>query len=454
MSPIEEKSSLVLGTFNSERFWRDVELTRLPALNDSEADNIVTAMDELLFVMCRNSDVLITRFNLNNAFRDYISKIGFSFIHNEKSIISKSSVNKENSKKSVFQLLVETNDKDYYQRLFLNGIKISPYSVVPCTVNMCREYGITYSLPEINIVKKVNSKIYSKAILNNIDAIKIGKIAYNYNELEEIGREYLKNGSIVIKDEYGVSGKGNILVSSEKSLQRVVKYIAAQEQRGGYTRLVVEPFLDKELDFSCQLYIDRQGNSKILSIQKTINNGFAYQGSCKAEDMFIDFIANCGYIAQMEKVASKLYEDGYFGYVCVDSMLLKNGEVIPVVEVNARKSMGLINHYIDEFLSAFSLQGNLVYLSLGYSGEIGFHEIITTMRQQGVLFHSHCKRGILPLSANTLFINREISDNRDNYKVYKGRFYVSVIGKDSTERGLLLETLRNILKFLGFRIYN
>lgn len=453
MSQSEEKSSLVLGTFNSERFWRDAELTRLPALNDREADNVVMAMDELLFTVCRNSDVLITLFKLNNAFIDYISELGFSFIHNENNIISYSTINEENIDKSVCQLLLE-NDNDYCQRLFLHDLKLCPYSVVPCTIDLCKKYSITYDFPEIDIVKKVNSKIYSKAIVDSVNARQIGKIVFNYNELEEIGREYIKSGPIVIKDEYGVSGKGNVLVSSEKILQRIVKYIAAQEQRGGYTRFVVEPLLDKELDFSCQLYIDCQGNSKVLSVQKMINNGFAYQGSCKAEDMFMDVIANCGYLLQMEKVASTLYKDGYFGYVCVDSMLLKNGEVVPIVEINARKSMGLINHYVDEFLSAFSLQGNLVCLSLGYSGEIEFHEIITTMRRQGVLFYSHCRGGILPLSANTLFINREISDNRDIHRVYKGRFYVSIVGKDFAERGFLLEILRNILESLGFRIYN
>ena len=455
MSQSEAKNFLLLGTFNSERFWRDDRLTRLPALNDSEADNIVMAMDELLFVMCQDSDILITHFKLNNAFKDYISELGFSFINNGINIISPFSINnKENKDKSACQLLLETNDKDYYQTLLVSGIKISPYSVLPCTIKMCKAYGILYDLPEINIVKKVNSKIYSKALANEINANIIGRIAYNHQELQEIGREYLRSSPIVIKDEYGVSGKGNVLAFSDKNLQKIVKHIAAQEHKGGYTQIIVEPFLDKELDFSCQLYIDAQGNSKILSIQKIFNNGFAYQGSCKAEDIFIDFLTKCGYVSQMEKVAKKLYEDGYFGYVCVDSMLLKNGQLVPIVEVNARKSMGLINHHIDEFLSTFSLQSNLVYLSLGYSCEIEFHEILTTMQRQSVLFHPDCKRGIIPLSANTLFINRELSDDKHIQKVYKGRFYVSVVGKDLKERGFLLETLRNILVALGFRVYN
>lgn len=454
MSQSKKNSSLVFGTFNSERFWRDINLTRLPALNDAGADNIVAAMDELLFITCQTSDVLITKFKLNSAFKDYLSEVGFSFIHNEKDLVNNSSINEQDSHKSVCQLLLETNDKDYYQNLLTNKIKVSPYSVISCTEDMCKKYGIIDSLPEINTVKKVNSKIYSKNIVYSIGARAIGKVAYSHKQLKEIGEEYLKSSPIVIKDEYGVSGKGNVLVSSVRMLQRIATYIAAQEQQSGYTRLIVEPLLDKELDFSCQLYIDRQGNSKILSVQQMFNNGFAYQGSCKAEDILIDVIANSGYLLQIEKVASQLYKDGYFGYVCVDSMLLKDGELIPVLEINARKSMGLINHYVDEFLSNFSLQGNLVYLSLGYSNNIEFQDIITIIRSQGILFDLHCMQGILPLSANTLFINREINKSRDIFPVHKGRFYVSVIGKSSAEREFMLTRLKNILVSLGFRIYN
>jgi len=60
----------------------------------------------------------------------------------------------------------------------------------------------------------------------------------------------------------------------------------------------------------------------------------------------------------------------------------------------------------------------------------------------------------MPLSCNTVFINRDIDLSYDEVKTYKGRFYFSAIADNQNERSCVIEKTKEILKSLAFNIYN
>lgn len=73
------KSELIIGMFDAERFWRDPNLAKLPSVHDPEMENVVMAMDELLFPFCEGQDRLITRYRMNVCHKAYLHEIGFKF---------------------------------------------------------------------------------------------------------------------------------------------------------------------------------------------------------------------------------------------------------------------------------------------------------------------------------------------------------------------------------------
>ena len=155
------KKVLVMGTFDSESFWREQSLSKLPAMIDRDASNVVIAMDELLFVLCKKNDKLITRFKMEDALKQYLHDIGFIFSNNEIDLDDSSEGLTSQSFMCNFQLLVETRQKDYF-RSFLYGVTcLSPYSVLPYTKKACQTYDLSCDFPDTNIVKMVNSKLYS-----------------------------------------------------------------------------------------------------------------------------------------------------------------------------------------------------------------------------------------------------------------------------------------------------
>ncbi|MCG5058929.1 MAG: hypothetical protein KA714_13300 [Limnoraphis sp. WC205] len=442
--------TLYLGSFNSEQFWRPKRLSKLPAIADLQADTIVSVMDELGFVFCDSpDDLLITRLPIDETHKQYLRELGFSFLNNELPLMREEA----DLSKSLEKLLVETENYEHFKKLISSLSDFSPYSILPLTDSFCKNYQLQNPYPDIEGVEKVNSKLFSHQLSKKLFEDTVGEPIYSAEELERKGDQFLQHSSFLIKDEFGVSGKGNVLVSSPQILTRIVKYIAKQESTGQQTRFLLEPFLEKQIDFSCQFEIGSKGQVNIRSIQKMQNAGFAFSGIQTAEADFQAQLDQLGYFAQVEAIAAALDQEGYFGPVCLDSMLLKDGKIVPVVEINARKSMGLINYYVDRFLSQFSRQGCLMFFSLGLTYPVTFSEILDKMRQENILFLRDKPHGILPLSSRTLDINWKFYKDI-NYKTYKGRLYVSLVSDDEDSKALILDKMNKIFADLKIQKFN
>ena len=106
-----------IGAFDSENFWREDTLAKLPAIPDVNANNIVLAMDELQFVFCKQGDSLITRYGMNPAHKNYLNEIGYAFLNNQKDLSDRYGIDKLQKNKSIFQLLAETEDREYFRQM-------------------------------------------------------------------------------------------------------------------------------------------------------------------------------------------------------------------------------------------------------------------------------------------------------------------------------------------------
>jgi hypothetical protein len=445
-----------LGSFNSEQFWREAHTSQLPAIADQQADAIVSVMDEIQFVFCNSPhDLLVTRLPMDVSYKDYLWELGFSFSHNEFPLMEKTSESGKRSPKGICELLLDARNDGYYQDLLAPLSTLSSYSIEPFTERLCQHYGLQGIGLDIEIVKKVNSKLFSHQLAKQLFPDTVGEIIYSASDLDAVGHRLLESSPFLIKDEFGVSGKGNLLISSLQILQRIVTYISKQERDGKDTRFLLEPLLNKKTDFSCQFEIDATGKTKILSIQKMQNSGFAFSSIQTAESSFPDFLDKSGYFGQVEAIASELHQVGYFGPVCLDSMLLEDGKIVPVVEINARKSMGLINHHIDRFLAQFSTHGSLMFFSLGLSRHVEFSELLQRMEQAEILFLKDRPRGILPLASNAFNVNWELHKASANQaRTYKGRFYGSVVSDNDEEEERILNRMGNIFADIDIQRFN
>lgn len=450
---MDNKVKLIIGNFDSEIFWRDANCSKLPTFNDKQTTNIVAAMDEILFPLCRENDIIFTRYKMNEPHKQYLYDIGFRFKANTIDIEPLTLI-QEASGKCVFQLLNELDDKSYFKELLPQNVVISPFAVTPHVQAFCNEFMIETDVPDIDIIKKVNSKIYSAEINNKINK-NCSKIVFSAEELASLGRELLQTSSFIIKDEYGVSGKGNLHIDSISILERVSAYIGAQERKGKSVRFIVEPFFNKKLDFSCQFSIDTKGEFKLISVQKLLNTNFSYLGSFTADKSFMDMLESNDYFEKMRYVSNELYKSGYYGDVCVDSMVLDDDSIYAIVEVNARKSMSLIKHNIDSYFSNLSLYGSMTNISVSYKNNIKFEDILSGLEHSGLLYRQGKHAGVVPLSANTVLINSTFNNSNDNaQKSAKGRLYLYIVADNQEMNSQLLIRTKEVLDSMEFKIMN
>jgi hypothetical protein len=444
------KPELIIGTFDAERFWRDPNLASLPSIRDPEMENVVMAMDELLFPFCEAQDVLITRYQMNACHKAYLHAIGFEFQSNSTGLEVPEGGSATRIA-NIFDLILLSDRKEDFDSHWPDGAHLSPFAVIPGADRTAARYGLKHDFPAIETVQTVNSKLYSTELNRRLGLRFDSQTVYSHEELLATGLTLLRQGPFLIKDEFGVSGKGNLLIESEAILRRVAAYLEGQAAKGRTVRFIMEPLLPKELDFSCQFHVDKDGTFRLISVQKLLNQNFAYQGSFAADNALLDALQEAGYFEVMKQAASELYRTGYYGDVCVDSMLLTDGRIVPIVEVNARRSMSLIKHYVDRYLEKHSAAGCMTHVTVQFANDVSFEQLLGDLDREGILYKPERGFGILPLSANTLFINKLVSENKGiRNKLVKGRlYYASVAREQENER--LSAKAKEVLASLSFR---
>ncbi len=403
--------------FNAERYWEASETIKLPSISNKNLDNMVAAFDEINYAFCKKNDYVLTSIPMDKAHLKYLDSLGFSF-HNVPVFHDLSKLKEGRADYKI---------EDFNEIEFSSGAELSTYAVTEEYIKLSEKYGFSYGHPDIETIKKVNSKKYSTILAKEFNCNDFSYLIDDVDQLITIGKKLLETyNGLMLKEEYGVSGKGNTKITDLKALQRIGDYCLSQLKKGKKLSLILEPFFTIQTDFSVQYKIDQSGKSERISIQKVLNNQSTYNGSVNLDDELMNRLINEGYFDIIEKTCDRLYSDGYYGDICIDSMILTDGRIVPIVEINARKSMSLIKHYLEQKISSFEDIKKLTcsfYIDLTCHGQISFDDILNELMINGLLYTDQTKEGVMPLTANTLFINRILTD-RDSYK---GRLYFMAV---------------------------
>ncbi|BCJ93730.1 phosphoribosylglycinamide formyltransferase 2 [Anaerocolumna cellulosilytica] len=429
---MRQEAFVVAGNFDAETLWRDEELCQLPFIPDKASILITSALDELLFLLCKQGDVLLTNKAFDESLLNYVHQLGFSFYCNREDLAKDS--NSRGQSDVLKNLLEYTGEIKGVPHEGLLDKTFQTFAVTKHSKAWCKKEGINYNYPELPVIKTVNSKRYSYELRKSFD-IDIGsRLAESTEELIAFGTAMLKEGNpVILKDMFGVSGKGNLLVNGEGILNRLVKYIKKQEEKGMKVEFLLEPFLQKEIDFTCIAFIEQDGTFRVLDIQYMQASGFAYSGTCELTKELKEKIFASNYIPIVERACKELYKAGYHGDVCIDSMLLPGGEFVPIVEINARKSMTYMKYCLDAYLRQFHQRAKFTYAPFhapyGYTVE----NLLIMLEGEKLLYKPENGAGIMPLSANTLCLKKEMAEDKGKNLKSKGRLYYGIIGETMAE---------------------
>lgn len=205
---------------------------------------------------------------------------------------------------------------------------------------------LSYQMPPWSIVQLVNSKEFSFQAC----PLPGGKLIFNEGEL----REWLKTikGNKVLKTCFGTAGLGHLIFDEEDS-----KVIAFAQKEWRENRPVIgEPWMKRILDFSTQWEIAKTKEIKKIGVTLCENDLQGRYRQNTVGNLAKLFGAHLRKVEEHEefvqKVLSKIASVGYFGNVGIDAMIyeMENGttKLHPIVEINARKTMGFVTLAIQQ----------------------------------------------------------------------------------------------------------
>lgn len=405
--------ALRLGAFDVERRWRPDGLAALPEIVDRGADVVASAMDELLAVACGPGDVLVTGAPVPVAWQEVLAGAGIGFEHR----VAPGGVGG-----SVEQRLVARPPAD------LGGLGFEPYAVLPESAGVVGALVLRAELSDWRVVRAVSSKSWSNALVRELGLAGAGVVVDSVAALQA-QVEALDGAPALLKDPFGVSGRGTLALTSPLVLRSVVRVLDKQVRRGLDVEVLVQRRFDPVADFSAQFSVRPGGRVDWLGTRLIENTGFAYAGSRPAPPWLAERLSALGYREIMADVGAALAGAGYRGPVCVDSMLLRDGTLVPVLEINPRTSMGLISVLAGRRLAADPERARLVVRQA--RGGRGFDRLVALLRADGILLEAGGV-GVLPLSSGTLASSR-------------GRLYCAVVARDEAGHRALGAALDAVL---------
>ncbi len=190
---------------------------------------------------------------------------------------------------------------------------------------------LTYKMPSWEVIKEVNSKAFSF-----IESPKLPGAALLYSWEELVQWMAATEGPKVLKSCFGVSGRGHLFIPSPQ-----MKSFAQREFQAGRA-VIGEPWVERKLDFSTQWMID----SDIEYLGATVcvsNQRGSYTATIVGNHLFgSDLPLLEKHLEIVRPILEKMKNLGYFGHVGIDAMIWGESILHPIVEINARKTMGWV----------------------------------------------------------------------------------------------------------------
>lgn len=194
-----------------------------------------------------------------------------------------------------------------------------------------KERNLTYEMPPWEIVRKVNSKEFSFS-----ESRKLHNAALLHTEKEVEQWIASVEGRKVLKSCFGTAGRGHLFVPCEP--EKLKSFL----NREGFP-MIGEPWVDRVIDFSTQWVIEQNEKIVFLGTTECVSDARGQYVENRVGNILAEYQR---FIDEHKEIAldilQKMAALGYFGNVGFDAMIYENDKLHPVVEINARKTMGYV----------------------------------------------------------------------------------------------------------------
>lgn len=436
----ENAQFIYINNFEVEEVWAEDDVFKLPTFTLGKSNRVVNRMEELGLFLATDEDFLILKEDVDF---DYISFL----IENNLTLPKRIILEKNYPELNVTENILQCEDTLCALRsLQGENIYLMPFGPSNLEERLSELVGIPLATPTASICKKVNSKIYSRNLNNTFRIEQIP--GYNCESIEELEKGFqllkqflIQGEKLVIKDANGVSGKGIVVIDSEKKFFNYCNFVKKSFKKNSNQKfqMVIEKWITKTCDLNYQFIIGKNGEIEFNFVKESIVENGVHQGHVipsRLNETQVNELINAANI-----IGKALYTDGYFGVVGVDAILSTDGTLYPNLEINARFNMSTYQSLIQEkFIgdNKFALANKKNFLLDSY---LSFKELKILLSD--LLFKDN--EGIGILITNFATVNAAFQSNGTSFE---GRLYYVIVEKDMESVWILEEEIKKRISLL------
>ncbi|MFJ9607754.1 hypothetical protein ACIRS1_15585 [Kitasatospora sp. NPDC101176] len=340
-----------LGNFEVENHWAIGE-PALPRVASHAGSAVVNRMDEFALLLGGKDDHVVLKTPLDEGYRGYLEGLGLELptVH---------VVAGQDPQRTVSEdALADPALLRALSAVAAEGARLTAHGISAVEEELSERTGLALGAPSAAVCKKVNSKVYSRRLSDEL-GIRQAR-GWACETLEELAgavaaaTELLEAGrKVVLKDAFGVSGKGIVVLDSAARLARLHRMAVQQAEKaakaeGGAPRtaLVIEEWVAKRCDLNYQFTVGRDGSTHFDFVKELLTEGGVHKGHripARLTDGQVGEIA-----ATALRLGERLAADGYYGVVGVDAMVDPDEGLYPVIEINARNNMSTYQNVVHE----------------------------------------------------------------------------------------------------------
>jgi hypothetical protein len=419
-----EAPLVFLGNFEVEEQWAADE-QGLPRVSAPGGSAVVNSMDEFALLLGGKRDHVVLKHAPDPGYRSYLEGLGLDLpqIHVVSSADPRHTVTRD--------ALRDNEVIRALSALRSDGTHLLAHGVSTVEEELSAATGLPLAAPDAARCKYVNSKIYSRRIATELGLRQPG--GWECDTLEALDAAVAEAATVlaggrrvVVKEAFGVSGKGISVVPDERRLDRLHRMIATTARRAGRDRIafVIEEWVGKLTDLNYQFTVGRDSSVRFDFVKEAITEGGVHKGHRippRLDSGQLDIISSAALA-----LGGRLAADGYYGVVGVDAIVEPDGGIFPVLEINARNNMSTYQVPIQERFVTAGETAMARHYPLRLGAPVSFHQVGDTL---GGLLFDGTNSGLLVNNFATVNAGAQTA----NGAPFAGRLYGVLIGSSAAE---------------------
>ncbi|MET9557254.1 hypothetical protein [Streptomyces sp. NPDC006645] len=344
-----EAEFVLLCNFEAERAW-GAGAVGLPAPPSVAAARPAQAMEELGVCLAGPGDQLLLGRPLDASFRAYLRTAGVT-------APTGITVDGPDTVETADRVLSDTRALARLRAAAERGAYLLPMGSTEGTRRIAALTGLRYAAADPAVAARVNSKIYARRLVEELELRAVpGRCCESVEDLASALRAepfephrphepfepfepHEPFEPLIVKDAFGVSGRGLLRLDSPVRARRLLEMVRRRARRTGDDRLhvVVERFLPKTCDLFYQFTVAQDGSVVLDTVLETLLDNGVPQGNSAQSPWALKHRAEIEDCAL--RIGRALHRDGYHGVVGVDALCGADGTLHPVLEINARLNL-------------------------------------------------------------------------------------------------------------------